>query len=210
MDISYLLIGFTVAFSIWTFNNPDAHLKCRHWPYAEYHDGEYYRWLTSGFIHGDQMHLLFNMVTLLFFGPAVEHEFMVQFPEIGRLLFVVFYLMSIVASSQATYFHYRDVQSFSSVGASGGVSAVLFASILMIPGMEIRPMLFPLGIPGFIYAVFYLWYSTQAARRGNDNIDHVAHIFGSIFGFLFPLVLKPMLFLGFLEGMVHWFRSLGT
>ena len=207
MSITYLIIGFTALFSIWAFNNPDVFYKCKHWPYAEARSGEYYRWLTSGFLHGDYMHLLFNMITLYFFGRAVENWFAVLFPEIGRVLFLFFYLIAILAASLATFYKYRNVQGFASIGASGAVSAILFAAILLNPTLSLYMMFIPIPIPGFIYGIFYLWYSSYEARRGGDGIDHVAHFYGAVFGFLFPLVLKPALLVNFVSDLAGWFAS---
>jgi membrane associated rhomboid family serine protease len=208
MAITYIIIGFTVAFSLWAFNNSDVFYKCKHWPYEEARSGEYYRWLTSGFLHGDNMHLLFNMITLYFFGRVVEQWFGVLFPGVGPLLFLFFYLVSIVAASLATYYKYREVPSFASIGASGAVSAVLFASILISPTMSLYLLFIPIPIPGFIFGIFYLWYSTYAANRGGDGIDHAAHFYGAVFGFLFPLVLKPILLLSFFGQLAAWFSDL--
>lgn len=207
MTITYLIIGVTVLISIAAFNNPDIMYKGRHWPYAEARRGEYHRWLTSGFLHGDYMHLLFNMITLYFFGGAVEQWFGVLFPEVGSMLFLFFYLISIVAASLATYYKYKDVQHFASIGASGAVSAVLFAAILLQPTLSLYLMFIPIPIPGFIYGAFYLWYSSYAARRGGDGIDHTAHFYGAVFGFLFPLVLKPLLLGSFIAQLGDWLTS---
>ncbi|TNE60444.1 MAG: rhomboid family intramembrane serine protease [Bacteroidetes bacterium] len=207
MLMTYLIIGFTVLFSIGAFNNPELFLKCKHWPYAEARSGEYYRWLTSGFLHGDYMHLLFNMFTLYFFGRFVEHWFETQFAEIGRLIFLFFYLISIVAASISTYYKYRDVQHFASIGASGAVSAVLFASILIDPTVPLYIMFIPIPIPGFIFGIFYLWFSSREAKRGGGGIDHVAHFYGAVFGFLFLLLLKPVLMLSFFAQLAGWLGS---
>ncbi|MCK6692179.1 MAG: rhomboid family intramembrane serine protease [Thermoanaerobaculia bacterium] len=207
MTITYLIIGVTVLISIAAFNNPDILYKGRHWPYAEARRGEYYRWLSSGFLHGDYMHLLFNMITLYFFGGSVEQWFGVLFPEVGNVLFLLFYLISIVAASLATYYKFKDVQHFASIGASGAVSAVLFAAILLQPTLSLYLMFIPIPIPGFIYGAFYLWYSSYAAQRGGDGIDHTAHFYGAVFGFLFPLVLKPVLFASFLAQLGEWISS---
>lgn len=210
MIITYLIIGVTVLISLSAFNNPDIIHKFKHWPYGEARRGEYFRWLTGGFLHGDYMHLFFNMITLYFFGRSVEMWFGVLFPELGQTLFLVFYLVSIVAASLATFYKYKDAPHFASIGASGAVSAVLFAAILLQPTLSLYLMFIPIPIPGFIYAVFYLWYSSQAANRGGDGIDHLAHFYGAVFGFLFPLVLKPMLFASFITQLSEWFGSWGS
>lgn len=208
MSITYLLIGTTVLISLLAFNNADLFYRFKHWPYAEARRKEYHRWLTGGFLHADQMHLLFNMITLYFFGRNVEWWFQALFPAVGVALFVIFYLAAIVAASLATFYKNRDNPGFASIGASGAVSAVLFAAILLDPALGIYIFFIPIPIPGFIYGVFYLWYSNYAANRGGDNIDHVAHFYGAVFGFLFPLVLKPELFIHFLARLQLWFAGL--
>jgi membrane associated rhomboid family serine protease len=205
MIVTYLIIGFTALISIMAFNNHDLFLKMKHWPYQEARRGEYYRWLTSGFLHGDPMHLIFNMLTLYFFGGYVEDWFGTLFPGIGSLVYLFFYLVAIVAASSATYQKYKNTSSFASIGASGAVAAVLFACILLDPTIGIMMFFIPIPIPGFIFGILYLWYSTYAARRGGDNIDHTAHFFGAVFGFFFPLLLMPSLFLQFIEQLLNWF-----
>ncbi|HRI60705.1 MAG TPA: rhomboid family intramembrane serine protease [Saprospiraceae bacterium] len=204
MIITYLIIGFTALISIMAFNNHDLFLKMKHWPYEEARRGEYYRWLTSGFLHGDPMHLIFNMLTLYFFGKYVEAWFGVLFPGIGGLVYLFFYLVAIVAASSATYQKHKNTPNFASIGASGAVAAVLFACILLDPTIGIMMFFIPIPIPGFIFGVLYLWYSSYAAQKGGDNIDHTAHFFGAVFGFFFPLLLKPSLFLHFIEQLQNW------
>jgi membrane associated rhomboid family serine protease len=206
MSITYLIIGFTCLISFMAFNNQELFVKMKHWPYQEARRGEYYRWLTSGFLHADPMHLIFNMLTLYFFGKYVEVWFMEAFSGAGLMLFLLFYLSAIVAASAATYRRYKDSPSFASIGASGAVAAVLFACILLDPTIGIMMFFIPIPIPGFLFGIIYLWYSAYAARRGGDNIDHLAHYFGAVYGFLFPLVFSPSLGLAFVEQLGGWFR----
>lgn len=207
MPITYLLIGFTSLISIMAFQNVDIMVKMRHWPFYEKRDGEYYRWLTCGFLHGDYLHLIFNMLTLYFFGIYLEGWFETHFAVAGKTLYVIFYLLSIVASSSATYFKYRDTPSYASIGASGGVAAIMFAVILVEPLMTLRFMFFPMPIKGFIFGILYLWYSSYAARQSRDNIDHVAHFYGAVFGFFFPMVLEPQLLPRFMGQIIGWVQS---
>ncbi len=186
------------------FNNHDLFLKLKHWPYQEARRGEWYRWLTSGFLHADPMHLIFNMLTLYFFGVYVESWFAALFPGIGSFIYLLFYLAAIVAASSATYQKFRNTSSFASIGASGAVAAVLFACILLDPTIGIMLFFIPIPIPGFIFGVLYLWYSSYAARRGGDNIDHTAHFFGAVFGFFFPILLRPSLFVEFFQQLRDW------
>ncbi len=206
MPITYVIIAVTALISFLAFNNQELFVKLKHWPYEEARQGEYYRWLTSGFLHGDFMHLIFNMLTLYFFGRYVEAWFADTVPHFGVTLFLIFYLVSIVAASVATYYKYRNTSSFASIGASGAVAAVLFASILLNPTIGIMLFFIPIPIPGFIFGPLYLWYSSYAARQGGDNIDHTAHFFGAVFGFFFPLLLQPSLIQSFFTQIADWFR----
>lgn len=207
MPVTYIIIGFTSIISFMAFNNGDMMHQLKHWPYQEARRGEYYRWVTGGFLHADPMHLIFNMLTLYFFGRIVEGWFRDMFPEWGITLYVVFYLAAIAAASSATYNKYKDSSYFASIGASGAVAAVLFAAILLDPTIGIMMFFIPIPIPGFIFGIIYLWYSSYAAKRGGDNIDHLAHFFGAVFGFFFPILLEPSLILLFFEQLQGWLAS---
>ena len=207
--ITYLLIATTSIISIMAFNNGDIFYKLKHWPYQEARQREYYRWITGGFLHGDYAHLVFNMLALYFFGPDVEGWFMAQFGQIGQVLFLLFYILAIGAASSATYSRYKDSAGFASIGASGAVAAVVFTFILLYPTRGIGLIFLPgLFIPGFIFGILYLWYSNYAANRGHDNIDHVAHFFGAVFGFMFPIIIQPSLFMDFVGKLQYWMSNL--
>jgi membrane associated rhomboid family serine protease len=207
LEINHIIIGFTCLVSIMALNNPYWTYKLKHWPYEEVKHGEYHRWLTSGFLHGDVMHLAFNMITLYFFGRIVEQWFTFIFPVGGKIIYLLFYLVAIVAASSSTFFKYRTSPNFASIGASGAVAAVLFASILMLPTNKIFLFFIPVGIPGFLFGILYLWFSAYEAKKGRDNIDHTAHYYGAIFGFLFPIIFEPRLFTLFLTQIQEWFAS---
>ena len=206
LPITYIILGFTVLISMWALNDHNIFHKLKHWPYAEARRNEHYRWLTGGLLHGDYTHLIFNMMTLYFFGPLLERCFDQIFPGISKVMFLLFYILAIVAASSATYVKYRDNPHFASIGASGATAAVLFACVLFIPTIGIMMFFIPIPIPGFIFAVLYLWYSAYAANRGGDNIDHTAHYYGALFGFIFPLVFKPSLLLSFFAQILEYIR----
>jgi membrane associated rhomboid family serine protease len=207
--MNFIIIAATAIISITAFSNYAFIEQLKHWPYAEQRRNEYFRWVTGGLLHADWGHLLFNMLTLYFFGGQVEAWFLAFFgPNFGGLAYLGFYLLAIAAASAATFFRHKDNPSFSSIGASGAVAAVLFAAILLNPTMGIYIMFIPIPIPGFLFGPMYLWYSSDSARRGQDNIDHIAHFYGAVFGFFFPLLFSPGLLLQFLGEMVFWITNL--
>jgi membrane associated rhomboid family serine protease len=207
LTLTHLIMGFTTLISIWAFNDAQVKAKLMHWPYQEARNGEHYRWLTSGLIHGDVFHLLFNMLTLYFFGPLVETMLKIHFPLLPSTTYLIFYLLAIVAASSATYMRYKDSPSFASIGASGATSAILFAGILFLPTMQVGLLIIPfVRAPAFLFGILYLWYSSYAARQGRDNIDHVAHYYGALFGFIFPAVFKPSLLTDFLRQIMDMFQ----
>jgi membrane associated rhomboid family serine protease len=207
MAITYIIIAFTSVISFLAFNDRHLFVKLKHWPYEERRSQEYYRWLTGGLLHANPMHLIFNMLTLYFFGLKVEYWFRETFADLGITLYLVFYLAAIIAASSATYFKYKDSAGFASIGASGAVAAVLFAAILIDPMSQIMFIFLPIPIRAFIFGILYLWYSAYEANRGGDNIDHTAHYYGALFGFFFPMLLAPSLFTGFLDQINAWVHS---
>ena len=168
--------------------------------YDIWHRRKWYRMLSYGLVHGGWGHLLFNMLTLYFFGEVVETYFGAAFGEpAGVILYVVLYVSAIAASTIGDLVKYRDDPYYSAVGASGAVSAILFASILFEPRMGIYMYFIPIPIPGYIFAPLYLLYCWWAARKNADNIGHSAHFWGAMYGLVFPLLLRPDLIVHFLS-----------
>ncbi|MCQ2139873.1 MAG: rhomboid family intramembrane serine protease [Bacteroidales bacterium] len=160
--------------------------------YQVWHRKEWYRMLTSGLIHAGWGHLFFNMLTLYFFGRVVEQYFMAAFGNVtGAILYVVLYVSALAVSSIGDLIKYRDDWNYNALGASGAVSAILFASILFAPKMGIYIYLIPIPVPGYIFAPLYLLYCWYMAKRNMDNIGHTAHFWGAVYGLLFPIVCKP-------------------
>lgn len=169
------------------------------WPPAIERRQQYDRLLTHGFIHADGMHLAFNMITLYSFGQAMEGFFSARIGPVGYLLF---YLSAVVAAILPTYMRHRHDGSYRSLGASGAVSAVLFASILLDPWSGIYLFLIPIPIPAFVFAGLYIWYTMWMDKRGGDNINHSAHLWGALYGMVFTLLLEPALAGHFLRQLV--------
>ena len=195
--LTFVLIAVTVVVSWLAFERPALLERLILWPPAIDRKKQYDRLLTHGFIHADWTHLLFNMITLYFFGRLIER---VIGGLIGPLGFVLFYLSAIVIAILPTYVRHRHDPTYRSLGASGAVSAVLFAFILLQPWAIIGVFFLPM--PAILYAVAYVAYSIWMDRRGGDNINHSAHLSGALYGVLFMLVMEPRIGPYFLQQLM--------
>lgn len=200
LSITLIIVIATCIVSWLAFNNRALLERLILWPPAIERNKQYDRLLTHGFIHADFGHLLFNMVTLFFFGGAVEHALV---GRIGAIGFVLFYLSAIVIAILPTYSRHRRDPNYRSLGASGAVSAVLFAFILMQPWAGIYLFFIPIPIPAIIFAVFYIGYSIWMDRRGGDNINHSAHLWGAAYGVAFMLVVEPSQLRHFVDALAN-------
>jgi membrane associated rhomboid family serine protease len=172
-------------------------------PYMVVHRGQYFRVITSGFIHKDYAHLIFNMLSLYFFGPSLEYIFSVIFGSLGPVYFVLLYVLAVIVSDLPTLLKHRNNPGYNSLGASGAVSAVIFACILFDPLMNLY-LYFAIPIKGFIFAVLYVVYSYVSSKRSGDGINHDAHLYGALFGILFCIVLYPDSIQLFIEQLASW------
>ena len=189
-SLSFLIMAVTVGISLLAWQKPtwlDAMMMS---PYRIDRKKEYWRFITSGFIHADFAHLFFNLFSFYFFGTQLEYIFGIIFPGFGGEVFILFYLMAILVADLPTYFKQRNNPYFNSLGASGAVSAVIFAGIMFFPTEKIYLFGF-VGIPGFIYAGLFTWYSFAMDRRGRDYVNHSAHLYGGLFGVLFITLTRP-------------------
>jgi membrane associated rhomboid family serine protease len=187
MSITILIIIATCLVSYLGFQNREVIEKCKNNPYLEANKGEYFRMLTGGFLHADWVHLGVNMFVLWSFGSIVENYFSLYF-GLGATIYLVFYFVAIIAADIPGYFKHKDNPYFSSIGASGAVSAITFASILFSPTSQIL-IYGILPIPAWVFGGLYLAYTTWAERNKEDNVDHSAHFGGAVFGFFAPIVL---------------------
>lgn len=195
-SVNLAIVAVTVLVSWLAFNNPRLAERLILWPPAIDRGKQYDRLVTHGFIHADWMHLLFNMITLWSFGGAMETFFA---ERIGVIGYVLFYLSAIVVAILPTYMRHRHDAGYRSLGASGAVSAVLFAFILLDPWSGIYLFLIPIPIPAFVFAALYVGYSIWMDKRGGDNINHSAHLYGAAYGVMFTLILEPRVAALFLQ-----------
>ena len=203
ITVTNVLIGLTVLVSFYAFERPDFLNKLIMNPYRIKHRREYYRFITSGFIHLDHIHIIFNMFSLYFFGTAMETVFSTVFGPLGYVYFVALYLLGIIVSDIPTYFKNQDNPRYNALGASGGVASVIFAFILFLP-LEKIYIYFAVPVPGFILGILYLFFSWYQGRNGKDNINHDAHLYGALFGLIFCVVLHPRVLPNFIEQLKNW------
>lgn len=197
--ISYILIAITGVISYMAFK--DQHLLSRFVfnPYVVNQRKQYYRFLSSGFVHGDWGHLIFNLLTFYFFGRNVEAIYAYKFGAVmGGVVFVAIYLAGIIISEIPTYKKHIDSPGYNSLGASGGVSTILFISILYLP-LEKICLYGILCLPGFILGALYLIYSAYSGKHQRDNINHSAHFTGAAFGVIIAIILQPSVVIRFVE-----------
>ena len=188
ISITLIIVLVTALVSWRAFNDQSLMGRLILWPPAVERNRQYDRLLTYGFVHANWMHLLFNMITLWSFGSAVERVFSDWITPVG---YVLFYLSAIVVSILPTYIAHRRDPNYRSLGASGGVSAVLFAFILFDPWSKLIVFPIPVPVPAFVFAILYVAYSIWMDRRGRDNVNHSAHLWGAAYGVLFTVLLEP-------------------
>ena len=193
--ITIALIAVTCVVSWMAFSNRKLMDRLILWPPAIERHKQYDRLVGYGFIHADFMHLFFNMFTLFFFGRYMEGTI----TELtgSPLVYLGFYLAALVVSILPTYLKHQKDPNYRSLGASGAVSAVLFAFILLDPWATIGVMFIPM--PAIVFAVLYVAYSIWMDKRGGDNVNHGAHLAGAAFGVLFMVIMEPRVLGHFLQ-----------
>jgi membrane associated rhomboid family serine protease len=207
MTITYIFIGITVLISWYGFSQTQVINQFIMNPYVINTRNQYYRFIASGFIHKDFGHLLWNMISLYFFGSTVEHVFKIIFGETkGAVYFVVLYFLGIIVSDVPTYFKHRNNPAYNALGASGGVASVIFVSIVLLPLNKI--CIYFICLPGFILGTIYLIYSYYHGRKSADNINHDAHLYGALFGLVYCVVLYPPAITNFFSQIAGWDGSL--
>ncbi|MCY0968160.1 rhomboid family intramembrane serine protease [Chryseobacterium wangxinyae] len=186
MSILILIIAITTIISFIAFNNQSIFEQYKFNVGAILNKKEYIRLLSAGVLHADMMHLLFNMMTLYFFGPVILEGF-------GAVGFIIIYIGSILLGNIFSLFIYQKQPWYSAIGASGGVSGVLFAAIAMAPKMSLYMFFIPIPIPGFVFGLLYFGYSVYMMLNPKqwDNLGHAAHLGGAFFGLVYAIATQP-------------------
>jgi membrane associated rhomboid family serine protease len=187
ISITVIIIAITSVISFIAFTNHNLLDQFIFYPPAV-HRGQVYRFFSCGLIHADWGHLIFNMISLYLFGEAVESKFVEAFGPTGKLVYLAMYILALAASVIPTYINNKDNYHYRSLGASGAVSAVIFAGILFFPTARLGLFFIPIGVAGFLFGIIYLLVSGWLDKRGGGNINHSAHIFGALFGVAFTII----------------------
>jgi membrane associated rhomboid family serine protease len=193
MIITILIIAITAIVSIKAFGNHQLFRRLAFNAYDIKHFKNSYRFISYALVHADWIHLLVNMMVLFSFGRVVETYYAFYFGTKGILYFVLLYVGAAALSTLPSYGKHKDNYSYTAVGASGAVSAVLFASIVFYPLGKITIFPIPIGIPAILFGPLFLAYSAYMNKKNIDNVGHDVHFWGAIFGFVFTIVLKPAL-----------------
>jgi membrane associated rhomboid family serine protease len=198
----WLILGITILASLIAFGNETFFNKNKFVPYLINRNPlEWFRFISSGFIHADFMHLFLNMFVFYSFGSNLNYYFNDMFGAKGNLYFLFLYISAIAVSEIPTYIKNRNNPYYASIGASGAVAAITFANILISPTSDILMM--GIRMPAIVFGVIYLAAEYFLGKRKGDNINHDAHFWGAVYGFVFTGLLQPNLFLLFVEKVKH-------
>jgi len=196
--VALLIFLSTIGISLYTlYKNHSLLYRMMFSPYDVANKGKYYTFITSGFVHLDMQHLLFNMVTFFFFAFSLEGK-------IGSLNFAIIYFGSLILSDLSTYFKHRENPDYRSLGASGAIAGVLFSSILISPESKIMIFPIPVPIPSVIFGLLYLAWCYYASRQSNDNINHSTHFWGAVIG----IVLTIFIDFSVVENLINYLSNI--
>ena len=200
LSITLVIIIITALVSLGGFSNHKIIDDLIFYPPAITEQKQWYRFFTCGFIHADFGHLLWNMLALYLFGKYVEAAFIMDlgsgemmFGKNGRILYLVMYIAALFVCLLPTFAKHKDDYDYRSLGASGAVSAVVFAGLLLDPTTKVGFFIIPPVIPGYIFGPIYLIITSYLGKNSQDNINHSAHLWGALFGMAFVIVLAYIL-----------------
>lgn len=203
MSVNFILLLVIGIFSFSAFSHTELFYKFQLNPWSVVNRKQYYRAFTHGFLHADWMHLIVNLFVLYSFGNAVIFYFSHYLGGYAEIRFLIFFLSALPFSSLYSIIKYRNNSNYNAIGASGAVSAVVFASIFFAPYTPI--LLFAvIPIPGILFGVVYLAYSAYMSKKQIDNIGHDVHFWGAVYGIIFPLITDPSLINLFMKKLLSF------
>lgn len=194
--LTYFIIGLNVVISLICFSNQETFDKLYFSPYIIQTKKEWYRIFSHAFVHGDLGHLIFNMLTLFFFGRTIESQIM------SSTEFILFYSSAIVLAALPTFQKQKNNPNYVAVGASGAVSAVMFVLVLYAP-WELVYIKFIIPMYYILFAVGYLIYCTYQSKHAKDNVAHDVHLWGGLYGLAYTLLFHPTVLSSFIEQITH-------
>jgi len=208
LTITLTIIGLTTLLSFGGFSNHKLIDDLIFYPPAITKRYQWYRFFTCGLIHADLGHLLFNMFSLFMFGDFVERAFTdpMLFGDQGKTYYLVLYISALFVCLIPTFLNHRNDSWYKSLGASGAVSAIVFAGILFDPTAKLGFFFIPPIIPGYIFGPLYLLLSSLLGRQNRDNINHSAHIWGALYGVGFTIALAYFLKSEYQPGEQFWWK----
>ena len=192
MSVTLILIIITVIVSLFAFQSQKVLDDLIFYPAAITEKNQYYRFITYGFIHADFFHLVFNMYAFYLFGETCENSFQAIFGDNGKLFYILMYFCALIASVIPVFLKHKTNYYYRSLGASGAVSAVVFAYILFHPLQPLGLLFIPIFIPGFLFGILFLVISYFLEKKGSSTINHSAHIWGALFGIVFLIIFNNL------------------
>ena len=189
IGITEIIVILTCLISWQALNNQDLRDQFLFVPYAVKHNNEFHRILSHALIHADFSHLAFNMISLFYLGGYLEAELINTYGSVGIYYYIILYISGGIAATIFPYFKNSDNPMYRSLGASGAVSAVVFATILWDPQLELMLMFIPIPIKAYVLGPIYLAIEYYSMRKGASGIAHDAHLGGALFGILFVLLI---------------------
>ncbi|MFV0507569.1 MAG: rhomboid family intramembrane serine protease [Bacteroidales bacterium] len=202
MSVTLVIIAITCIMSFMAFNNVQLFYRCKFLPYDIIHKKQYYRVLSHVLLHANGSHLLVNMFVLYSFGKAVETSFANIWGQSGIIYFIILYITGAIVSSTPALFKHKNNIYYSAVGASGAVAAVVSSYIILYPWSKLY-LFFAIPIPAIIFGVLYVGFSWYMSKRDKSLVAHDAHLIGSLWGFIFPVLLDSRIAINFIHSLLY-------
>ncbi len=197
------ILAATVIVSLYCLSNREWFEKLQLQPYRVQHQKTFYELFSHGFVHADYIHLFVNMFVLWMMGGYVERVFRLELGDLGSVYYGVLYFGGIIAATVPSLQKQKDNPYYAAVGASGAVSAVVFAFILLDP-LQMLYVYGVLPIPAVVFGILYVAYERWQDKKGGDHIAHDAHLAGAVYGFLISILFNPQWFKQFINQLMSF------